>query len=44
MIPIRLIDVSRAETLLGFKAETDVRDGIAKTIDWYRKKSSVQEP
>lgn len=44
MIPIRLIDVSRAETLLGFKAKTDVRDGIAKTIDWYRKKSSVQEP
>lgn len=37
MIPIRLIDVSMADKLLGFKAKTGVKDGIAKTIDWYRK-------
>jgi len=37
MIPIRLIDVSMAEKLLGFRAKTDVEDGIARTIDWYRK-------
>jgi GDP-L-fucose synthase len=37
MIPIRLIDTSKAETVLGFKARTDLREGIGKTIDWYRK-------
>ena len=35
-IPVRLIDTTRAETLLGFKAKTGLRDGIKKTIDWYR--------
>lgn len=39
MIPIRLIDVSKAENLLGFKARTDVREGMAKTIEWYKKNS-----
>jgi GDP-L-fucose synthase len=37
MIPIRLIDVSKAEQVLGFKAKIDVREGIRKTIAWYRK-------
>jgi len=37
MIPIRLIDTTKAETLLGFKAKTSLREGIRKTIDWYRK-------
>lgn len=37
MIPIRLIDISKAETLLGFKPKTGLREGIKKTIDWYRK-------
>lgn len=36
MIPIRLIDTSKAEKLLGFKPKTDIKEGIKKTIDWYR--------
>jgi len=36
-IPIRLIDTSRAENKLNFKATTSLRDGIRKTVDWYRK-------
>ena len=37
MIPVRLIDTTKAETLLGFKPKTGLREGIRKTIDWYRK-------
>lgn len=37
MIPIRLIDITRAETTLGFKPKTGLREGIQKTIVWYRK-------
>jgi GDP-L-fucose synthase len=36
MIPIRLIDTTKAEALLGFKAQTGLREGIKKTIVWYR--------
>lgn len=36
MIPIRLIDVSKAEQKLGFRAQTDVREGMTKTIAWYK--------
>ena len=36
MIPIRLIDVSKAERQLGFRAQTDVREGMIKTIEWYK--------
>ena len=36
MIPIRLIDVGKAKRELGFKAQTDVREGMAKTIEWYK--------
>lgn len=36
-IPIRLIDVSKAEKLLGFKPKVDIMSGIRKTIDWYKK-------
>ncbi|MCP4653310.1 MAG: NAD-dependent epimerase/dehydratase family protein [Candidatus Omnitrophica bacterium] len=35
MISKRLIDTSKAEKL-GFKAKTSLKDGIAKTIEWYR--------
>ena len=37
MIPMRLIDTTKAETILGFKAKTGLREGIKKTIEWYRK-------
>jgi GDP-L-fucose synthase len=36
MIPIRLIDVSKAERVLGFRAKTDIQEGIRKTLEWYR--------
>jgi GDP-L-fucose synthase len=36
MIPIRLVDIRKAEQLLGFQATTDLREGLRKTIDWYR--------
>ncbi|MBI4855218.1 MAG: NAD(P)-dependent oxidoreductase [Acetobacterium woodii] len=36
MIPKRLIDPSKANVLLGFKAKTPIEEGLKKTIDWYR--------
>lgn len=33
--PRRCVDVSRAESIFGFKAETPFRKGLKKTIDWY---------
>jgi GDP-L-fucose synthase len=33
----RRFDTSKAEQLLGWKAETRLRDGLALTVDWYRK-------
>ena len=35
MIPVRLIDTKKAETLPGFKVTTGLREGITRTIDWY---------
>lgn len=37
MIPVRLIDTEKAEKLLGFKAHTGIREGIRKTMEWYKK-------
>lgn len=37
MIPVRLISTEKAEKFLGFKARTDLREGIRKTMEWYRK-------
>lgn len=34
--PRRLLDVSRAEELFGFRAGTSFEDGLRKTIEWYR--------
>ena len=36
MIPIRLIDTTKAEALLGFRARIGIREGLRKTIEWYR--------
>jgi len=36
MIPKRLIDPSKADRLLGFKARTSMEDGLARTVRWYR--------
>jgi GDP-L-fucose synthase len=34
--PRRMLDVSRAESRFAFKATTDFRDGLRRTIEWYR--------
>jgi GDP-L-fucose synthase len=33
--PRRMLDVSRAEALFGFRARTKFEDGLRATIDWY---------
>ena len=33
---IRLVDVTKAREKFGFQAKTDLREGLAKTIRWYR--------
>jgi GDP-L-fucose synthase len=34
--PRRRLDTSRAERLFGFTATTDFREGLTRTINWYR--------
>ena len=34
--PRRMLDVTRAERQFGFRAPTDFRAGLRRTIDWYR--------
>ncbi|WHE06053.1 GDP-L-fucose synthase [Thermoanaerobacterium thermosaccharolyticum] len=34
--PRRRLDTSKAEKYFGFKAKTDFREGLKKTIEWYR--------
>jgi len=34
--PRRCLDVSRAEREFGFRAQTDFREGLRRTIEWYR--------
>jgi GDP-L-fucose synthase len=34
--PRRMLDVTRAEQQFGFKATTEFRAGLRRTIDWYR--------
>jgi GDP-L-fucose synthase len=36
MIPIRLIDTRKAEKLIGFKAQTSLKEGLQQTMSWYR--------
>lgn len=37
MIPVRQIDISKARSLLGFEPKTGLRDGLSKTLEWYKK-------
>ncbi len=34
--PRRCLDTTRAEQAFGFRARTPVREGLQRTIDWYR--------
>jgi len=36
MIPKRLVDTTKAQDVLGFKAKVGIREGLQKTIAWYR--------
>ena len=40
--PRRCLDTSRAERLLGWKAETPFEDGLARTIAWYKDRARVR--
>ena len=44
MIPLRLVDTSKAEALLGFHARTDLREGVGRTIAWYRRSRGIPRP
>jgi GDP-L-fucose synthase len=39
--PRRQLDASRAERLFGFTAHTPLRDGLEKTVAWYRSSARV---
>jgi GDP-L-fucose synthase len=39
--PRRSLDASRAEELFGFRAKTRLRDGLERTIAWYRSVASA---
>ena len=36
MIPIRLLDVSKIKEEIGWEAKTSIKDGLRKTIEWYK--------
>lgn len=42
MIPIRLINTDKAHKVLGFHARTDLREGLDRTMRWYRE--SLKSP
>ncbi len=39
--PRRKLDVSRAKERFGFESQTDFREGLKRTIDWYRAHRSL---
>ena len=41
--PRRCLDVSRAEREFGFRAETSFKEGLRRTIDWYRRQTPENE-
>ena len=40
--PRRRLDVSRARTAFGFSATTDFREGLTRTINWYRDQRAME--
>jgi dTDP-glucose 4,6-dehydratase len=41
---VRRPDTTLARTALGWEATVDIRDGLLRTIDWFRRQSLVLEP
>lgn len=44
MIPLRLVDISKAEQMIGFKPKVGLREGLKRTIEWYRAASAKPRP
>ena len=42
--PRRALDASRARELFGFEAKTPLREGLERTIAWYREQAPVHAP
>jgi GDP-L-fucose synthase len=42
--PRRSLDASRAKTLFGFEARTPLREGLEKTVAWYREQAATHAP
>ena len=36
MIPKRLIDNSKAREVLGFNPSVNIREGLSRTLEWYK--------
>jgi len=41
--PHRRMDVSRAQSMLGWQAKVSLEEGLRKTIEWFRKQDSIRE-
>ena len=39
--PRRCLDTTKARAKFGFSAQTDLRQGLKATIDWYRQQSLI---
>lgn len=42
--PRRVLDVSRALELFGFRARTDFKEGLRRTVEWYRREPRTPNP
>jgi GDP-L-fucose synthase len=42
--PRRSLDASRAKNLFGFEARTPLREGLGKTVAWYREQAATHAP
>lgn len=42
--PRRCLDTQRAKASFGFEAQTDFREGLKNTIEWYRANAKVPQP
>lgn len=42
MIPKRLIDISKAKELLGFAPKVSIKEGLRRTIAWYRDQKGME--
>jgi len=40
-IPERYLDISKAEKVLGWKPKTSLREGLKKTIEWYKRRKEA---